>query len=134
MSILQQCNQRRSIPLEPIGIACRPLSQSSSDSKLLAGPSSSQRYMTEMTVKHLNLTRGEVSFLIGAQGKRIAEMRRLTNANIKVVPLQTSLNGITNIPKPRNDKLPQFIRISGTKQQVNETTKIIHRELEQFNF
>lgn len=83
----------------------------------------------ETGYKMVQLTRPEVTFLIGKNGRKIEEIRKKSQATVKVVPLNTEMNLELKL---RSRNVIQFIRISGTKKQIRDALHIIESDIYQF--
>lgn len=83
------------------------------------------------------LKRKEVSFLIGKNGSKIEQIRKFSNAYVKVVPLSNmndenynSINQNMNSKfiNTHEDRL-QYIRLNGETEQVEKAMSIIEHEI-----
>lgn len=83
----------------------------------------------EIEYKLVQLTRPEVTFLIGKNGRKIEDIRKRSKANVKVVPIDSEMNRNLNL---RSKNVIQFLRISGTKKQIQDALLIIESDVYQF--
>lgn len=81
------------------------------------------------TCSVLQLTKKEVTYLIGKSGNKIKQIRELTRANIKVVPINTMNNEQMAVKVKGDANVVQFVRISGGISQVKEAIIIIEKEI-----
>lgn len=81
------------------------------------------------TCKHVRLTRKEITYLIGKRGTKISKIREISGAVVKVVPLNTAINGINTVGFGRCKQLTQFLRVSGSSKQVNTALSMIETEV-----
>ncbi len=83
----------------------------------------------QIDYKMIQLTRPEVTFLIGKNGRKIEDIRRRSRAVVKVVPLNSEMNHDMNL---RCKNVIQFIRVQGTKKQIRDALRIIEFDIYQF--
>lgn len=81
----------------------------------------------ERSCKHVQLTRKEITYLIGRKGTKISRIRADSGATVKVVPLNTAINGTAQVHM--RTQLAQYLRISGTSKQVHKAMRLIETEV-----
>jgi hypothetical protein len=84
----------------------------------------------ERLPKYVKLTRKEITYIIGKKGSKIELIRETSGATVKVVPLNTKVNGTDSVHRP--GELTQFLRVSGTQKQVQRALRLIEQEIYQF--
>lgn len=78
--------------------------------------------------KTIELTKFEVTFLIGKQGRKIEQIRESSGATVKVIPLNRYDISV-GLSRTCNPLTKQFIRISGTQSQINSALSLIEAEV-----
>lgn len=73
--------------------------------------------------KFLKLTRREITYLIGKRGTKIARIRADSGASVRIVPLNTAVNGVGKIVTGL--QLTQYLRLSGTPAAVAHALELI---------
>ncbi|KAH3683336.1 hypothetical protein WICPIJ_005693 [Wickerhamomyces pijperi] len=125
----------RSIPEEVYELNSFEMVEEYQDRSYQQNTKSNKRHIPaheKETCSVLQLTKREVTYLIGKGGGKIREIRESTRANIKVVPINT-MNKEQVAVRARSDAdVVQFVRISGGVSQVKEALKIIEKEV--YNF
>lgn len=110
-------------PIQAVNLASSPTK------KLSKFLNTKEPEQPKIQVELIQLTRPEVTFLIGKNGHKIDHIRKQSKATVKVIPIDSEAN--RNL-KTTSKNLMQFIRVSGTKKQVKDALSIIESDIYQF--
>ncbi|KAH3672770.1 hypothetical protein WICMUC_004176 [Wickerhamomyces mucosus] len=88
-----------------------------------------KRLIEDQTCELIELSRKEITYLIGRKGQKIQQIRAESMANVKVIPINTLNSSQVAIKVFKSSDVTQFLRISGNKSEVQSAMSMVEREI-----